>query len=105
MRTKPQPASRIQSPPSPPPPNASVHTASTYSSLLTTTAAAPAENKDEAHPFRYTKEEMLRIYREGGGKGGLGLEVERWDGVVRETVTDPIGLKEIGEAEKKVTEK
>ncbi|KAJ3910413.1 hypothetical protein F5879DRAFT_929457 [Lentinula edodes] len=102
MRTKPQPASRIQSPPSPPPPNASGHTASTYSSLLTTTVAAPAENKDEAHPFRYTKEEMLRIYREGGGKGGLGLEVERWDGVVRETVTDPIGLKEIGEAEKKL---
>ena len=27
---------------------------------------------------------MLRIYKEGGGRGGLGLEVERWEGVVRE---------------------
>lgn len=46
---------------------------------------------------------MLRIYREGGGKGGLGLEVERWEGVVRETGIEPIGLKEMGEAEKKVS--
>ncbi|KIK70410.1 hypothetical protein GYMLUDRAFT_32416 [Collybiopsis luxurians FD-317 M1] len=101
MRTKPQSASRTQPPPSPPP-TASVPTASTYSSLLSAVAAAPTENKDEAHPFRYSKEEMLRIYREGGGKSGLGLEVERWDGVVRETGIDPIGLKEMGEAEKKL---
>lgn len=46
---------------------------------------------------------MLRIYREGGGKGGLGLEVERWEGVVRETGIEPIGLKEMGEAEKKAS--
>ena len=45
---------------------------------------------------------MLRIYKEGGGRGGLGLEVERWEGIVREVGYDPIGLKEMGDAEKKV---
>ncbi|KAE9409327.1 hypothetical protein BT96DRAFT_962438 [Gymnopus androsaceus JB14] len=102
MRTKPQPASRTQAPPSPPPASASASAASTYSSLLSSAAAPPVESKDQTHPFRYSKEEMLRIYREGGGKGGLGLEVERWDGVVRESGIDPIGLKEMGEAEKKL---
>ncbi|KAJ3767353.1 hypothetical protein FB446DRAFT_696431 [Lentinula raphanica] len=102
MRTKPHPASRIQPPPSPPPTDVLVPAASTYSSLLTSTALAPMVTKDETHPLRYTKEEMLRIYREGGGQGGLGLEVERWEGVVRETVTDPIGIKEMNEAEKKL---
>lgn len=60
------------------------------------------EKRDETHPFRYSKEEMLRIYKEGGGKGGLGLEVERWEGVVRENGSDPVGLREIGDGEKKV---
>ena len=45
---------------------------------------------------------MLRIYKEGGGKGGLGIEVERWEGVVREAGTDPIGLREMDDSEKKV---
>jgi hypothetical protein len=45
---------------------------------------------------------MLRIYREGGGKGGLGLEVERWEGVVREVGSDPIGVREMSDGEKKV---
>ena len=45
---------------------------------------------------------MLRIYKEGGGRGGLGLEVERWEGIVREVGYDPVGLKEMSDAEKKV---
>jgi PERQ amino acid-rich with GYF domain-containing protein len=45
---------------------------------------------------------MLRIYKEGGGKGSLGLEVERWEGVVREVGSEPISLREMGDAEKKV---
>lgn len=45
---------------------------------------------------------MLRIYKEGGGKGGLGLEVERWEGVVREVGSEPVGLREMSESEKKV---
>jgi PERQ amino acid-rich with GYF domain-containing protein len=75
---------------------------STYSALVTPTTAPPPENRDVAHPFRYSKEDMIRIYKEGGGRGGLGLEVERWEGIVRETSADPVGLKEPGEGEKKV---
>lgn len=100
MRTKPQPSSRSQPPPSPPP-TAPISGASTYSALVSPAPPQP-EKRDEAHPFRYSKEEMLRIYKEGGGKGGLGIEVERWEGVVREVGTDPIGLREMDESEKKV---
>lgn len=45
---------------------------------------------------------MLKIYRDGGGKGGLGLEVERWEGIVRDVGSEPVGLREMGENEKKV---
>lgn len=79
-----------------PPGNAS------YSALVTPATHPPPEGKDVAHPFRYSKEEMLRIYKEGGGRGGLGLEVERWEGIVREIGYDPVGLKEMSDAEKKV---
>lgn len=74
---------------------------STYSSLVTS-AVQEQEKPDESRPFRYTKEEMLRIYKEGGGKGGLGLEVERWEGIVHELGNEPAGLREMDDAEKKV---
>jgi hypothetical protein len=45
---------------------------------------------------------MLRIYREGGGRGPLGLEVERWDGIVRDAPADPMALKPMTDADKKV---
>ena len=45
---------------------------------------------------------MLRIYRDNTSKTGLGLEVERWEGVVRETVAEPISLRAMSEAEEKV---
>ncbi|KAF9015443.1 hypothetical protein BDQ17DRAFT_44017 [Cyathus striatus] len=100
MRTKHQPLARSsQQPPSPPPTSAT----STYSALLSSVPPCThPEMRDEAHPFRYSKEELLRIYKEGGGKGGLGLEVERWEGVVREIGSDPIGVRELSEAEKKL---
>lgn len=102
MRTKHQP-SRPQQPASPPPSvNTLTSTASTYSALVSAPPTMPPEKHDETHPFRYSKEELLRIYKEGGGKGGLGLEVERWDGVVREIGSEPVGLRDLGEAEKKV---
>ncbi|KAI8983348.1 hypothetical protein BD414DRAFT_490651 [Trametes punicea] len=100
MRTKQGSARPAPSPPltsSPAPPGNS-----TYSALVTPTANPPSEGRDVAHPFRYSKEEMLRIYKEGGGRGGLGLEVERWEGIVREIGYEPIGLKEMTEAEKKL---
>ncbi|CCM01314.1 uncharacterized protein FIBRA_03363 [Fibroporia radiculosa] len=76
--------------------------ASTYSALVAPLANTAPERPDVSNPFRYSKEEMLRIYKEGGGRGGLGLEVERWDGIVREVGYDPAGLKEMSEAEKKI---
>lgn len=103
MRTKQQTLSRPQPPPSPPPHTSnSQSNASTYSALVSPMPPAETEKHDETHPFRYSKEEMLRIFKEGGGKGGLGLEVERWEGVVRENGSEPVGLREMSEGEKKV---
>ena len=45
---------------------------------------------------------MLRIWKDGGGRGPLPIEVERWDGVVREVYGEPMGVKEQTDAEKKV---
>ena len=101
MRTKNQPGSQQQ--PSPPPANVfpQAPTPSTYSALVSVTPVA-SEKLDESHPFRYSKEELLTIYQEGGGKGGLGLEVDRWQGVVREVAAEPVTLREMTDAEKKV---
>ncbi|KIO02316.1 hypothetical protein M404DRAFT_148067 [Pisolithus tinctorius Marx 270] len=105
MRSKPQTPARQQPPPSPQPqqtvPATHQSTVSTYSSLVTS-AVQEQEKHDESRPFRYTKEEMLRIYKEGGGKGGLGLEVERWEGIVHEAGSEPASLREMDEAEKKL---
>ena len=108
MRTK-QGSSRPPAAPSPPlaaspvPPAGPTNSTSTsYSALVTPATAPPQEGRDVAHPFRYSKEEMLRIYKEGGGRGGLGLEVDRWEGIVREVGYEPVGLKDMGDAEKKV---
>ena len=102
MRTKQQPQARPHDP-SPPPTNISQSGTSTYSALVsgvTTNGQFDKENED--HPFRYSKDEMLRIYKESP-KQSLGLEVERWEGVVREQGSEPIALREMGEAEKKVS--
>ena len=102
MRTKHQPLARSQLPPSPPPSNTILASGlSTYSALVSATPPAATEGGDEVHPFRYSKDELLRIYQEGGGKG-LGLEVERWEGVVRDASAEPVALREMTEAEKKV---
>lgn len=100
MRTKHQPLSRAQ--PSASPPLASATPNAGLSTYASVTPPSSSEAGDEAHPFRYSKDELLRIYQEGGGKGGLGLEVERWEGVVREPGSEPVALREMSEAEKKV---
>ena len=99
MRTKQAPT---RTNPSPPLTTSAATGASSYSALVTPATQAPPEKRDLAHPFRYSKEDLIRIYKEGGGKGGLGLEVERWEGIVREIGYEPVGLKEMSEAEKKV---
>lgn len=101
MRPKP----RAQALPSPPLSTAIPTSGnSTYSAQVSPATGPSFKERDEAHPFRYTKEELLNIYKDGGGKAGLGLEVERWEGVVRELEGDPVSLREINEAERKVSD-
>ena len=94
------PQEQQQLPPSSP--AAPTSNASTYSALVSPAMPVQTENRDDSRPFRYSKEELLQIYRDGGGQSGLGLEVERWEGVVREVSAEPTSLREISEAEKKV---
>lgn len=74
----------------------------TYSALVSPVPPVEQEKRDPSRPFRYSKEDMLRIYREGGGKGGLGLEVERWDGIVRASTVEPANIRGLTDAENKV---
>jgi PERQ amino acid-rich with GYF domain-containing protein len=100
---RPKHPARAQNPPSPPPTSApSLSTGSSYSSLVAPAPTTPQERTDSSNPFLYSKEDMLRIYKEGGGRGGLGLEVERWEGVVREVGNEPVALKEWSDGERKV---
>lgn len=58
---------------------------------------------DAAHPFRYSREQMLNVWKDGGmQKGALGAEVARWPGIVRDTISEPAGLRELTQEEKKV---
>ena len=98
MRAKQPPSRPNPSPPLTTPVSAG---ASTYSALVAPVSQTPPEKRDLAHPFRYSKEDMVRIYKESS-KGGLGLEVERWEGIVRELGSDPVSLKEMSDSEKKV---
>ena len=68
MRAKPQPSPKIHPPPSPP---ANTASASTYSALVSPAGPAQADQRDVSHPFRYSKDDLLRIYQEGGGKTAL----------------------------------
>ncbi|PFH54735.1 hypothetical protein AMATHDRAFT_277 [Amanita thiersii Skay4041] len=83
MRTKHRPHKT----PSPPP--------STYSPLLST--MSPLDN-----PFRYSKHDLLRIYKDAPSKRSLPLDVERWDGVVRDFPSDPVSLREMDDTERKL---
>jgi hypothetical protein len=93
---------RPQNPPSPPPNPHAPSGASSYSALLAPSLNSMQEPSDPANPFLYSKEDLLKIYKDGGGRGGLGLEVERWEGVVREVGSEPVSLKEWTEGERKV---
>ena len=93
---------RPQNPPSPPPNPHASSGASSYSALLAPSPNNTQESLDPANPFLYSKEDLLKIYKDGGGRGGLGLEVERWEGVVRELGSEPISLKEWTDGQRKV---
>jgi len=74
---------------------------SSYSSLVTS-GAIRSEKRDGSHPHRYSKEEMIRVYREGV-KTALGPEVERWDGIIRDIAADPVGTNEMSDVERRVS--
>ncbi|KAG8747641.1 hypothetical protein FRC10_000184 [Ceratobasidium sp. 414] len=76
---------------------------SSYSSLLTSTSPPPEiKSEDESYPFRYSKDQMIRVWKDGGGRGGLGLEVERWPGIVREVGGEPVGVRDMTQEERKL---
>ena len=89
--------------PAPPTPSTTAGSHSSYSSLLSGTTPPPDNQSDDTFPFRYSKEQMLAVWRNGGGQGELGLEVERWPGIVREIADEPMGFKEFTPDEKKVS--
>lgn len=101
MRTKQGPARTAPSPPLAAP-QTQTSVASSYSAHVAPNLQPAPDKHDLSRPFRFSKEDLLRIYKEGGGKGGLGLEVERWEGIVREVGSDPVGLKDMSDGEKKV---
>ncbi|KAH8120423.1 hypothetical protein DFH11DRAFT_1757206 [Phellopilus nigrolimitatus] len=112
MRTKQPTSARPHAASSPPPPSGGFNTpsngshappgASSYSALVTPPAPPVQLKRDVAHPFRYSRDEMLQIWSNGGGRGPLPIEVERWEGVVREAAGEPVCLCELSEAEKKL---
>ena len=77
---------------------------SSYSSLVTPPPAPASQGKrDIAHPFRYSRDEMLQVWKDGGSSAStLPIEVERWEGVVKESAGEPACLREFSEEEKKV---
>ena len=82
-------------------PTAPIPPTSSYSASVTS-GAVHSEKRDGGHTLRYSKEEMIRIYRDGA-KTTLGPEVDRWDGIIREIGTDPAGTKEMSDVEKRVS--
>ncbi|CUA68164.1 GYF domain-containing protein mpd2 [Schizosaccharomyces pombe 972h-] [Rhizoctonia solani] len=90
--------------PTPPnPASTQLPNVSSYSSLLTSASPPPQiKSEDENYPFRYSKEQLLRVWKDGRGRGGLGLEVERWPGIVREVGGEPQGVKEMTPEERKL---
>jgi PERQ amino acid-rich with GYF domain-containing protein len=104
MRDKRTARSRASQDASPPPGQTPLNGTS-YSSVLTPTNITPQSTEvgDSAHPFRYAKEDILQVWRDGGGRTGLGLEVERWEGIIRECAGEPIGIKDLSDSERKVS--
>lgn len=95
-----QPAARTPAESGPTTNTAANLNASGYSLLQT--SGGNQENREEDRPFRYSKEELLQIYRDGGGSNALGADVERWDGVVRDVSMPPTAERDMTEGESKV---
>lgn len=109
---KAKPSARPQAASSPPPTSGGLGSnqnnspappgASSYSSLVTPPVSSGQTKRDIVHPFKYSRDEMLQVWKDGGGSSTLPIEVERWEGIVREVAGDPVCLREFSETEKKV---
>ncbi|KAL5495164.1 SMY2 [Sanghuangporus weigelae] len=95
MRKQPAPAKPLAT--SPPPSGAT-----SYSALVTPHAPPVQGKRDIAHPFKYSRDEMLQVFKDLGGCSELPIEVERWDGVVRESSGEPVSLSDFTEVERKL---
>ena len=76
--------------------------ASSYSSLVTPVAPTSQGKRDVSRPFSYSREEMLRVWKDGAGSSALPIEVERWEGIVKEEAGEPVCLRELSDVEKQV---
>ncbi|KAL5534141.1 hypothetical protein ACEPAG_602 [Sanghuangporus baumii] len=76
--------------------------ATSYSALVTPHAPPVQGKRDIAHPFKYSRDEILQVFKDLGGCSELPIEVERWDGVVRESPGEPVSLSDFTEVERKL---
>lgn len=72
--------------------------AHSYSSSLLSTPATRLGDSS----YKYTKDEMLQIWKDSVNRPELSLEVERWEGVINDDAHEPVGVQEMDEAEKKL---
>ena len=79
--------------------------AASYSALVTPHVPPLQGKRDIAHPFKYSRDEMLQFYKDIGGPSELPIEVERWEGVVREEASEPVCLTDLTDTERKVSAK
>ncbi|KAL5535617.1 SMY2 [Sanghuangporus sanghuang] len=95
MRKQPVPTKPLAT--SPPPSGVA-----SYSALVTPHAPPVQDKRDIAHPFKYSRDEMLQVFKNLGGCSELPIEVEHWDDVVRESPGEPVSLSDFTEVEKKL---
>ncbi|KAL5518843.1 SMY2 [Sanghuangporus vaninii] len=95
MRKQPAPTKPLAT--SPPPSGVA-----SYSALVTPHAPPVQDKRDIVHPFKYSRDEMLQVFKNLGGCFELPIEVEHWDGVVRESPGEPVSLSDFTEVEKKL---
>ncbi|EJU00941.1 hypothetical protein DACRYDRAFT_22798, partial [Dacryopinax primogenitus] len=79
---------------------------SSYSSILSDFGQGPITpvtglEEDGNRPFRYSKEQMVSVWRDGGGRGDLPIDVERWEGVTQEEGREPEAVREWNDEERR----
>jgi len=98
MRAKPAHATR------PSPALDSVGTGSPALSYASSLVSGPVANGSgvPGAAAKYSKDELLQIWKDSVVQPELAGDVERWDGVVSDDVHEPISLSHLDDTEKKV---